>query len=127
MGGGRCGQIQADRALLQRGNGDLSVFQRQIQAAVARGGKQTVCAAQEKYILDEGNDIPAFVDLGVFTKDFKVVRSRYDKFRQVNRFIETVDDLFKDSVPKKLTVADFGCGKSYLTFFLYHYLTNVRK
>ena len=82
---------------------------------------------KKKYILDEGSDIPAFVDLGVFTKDFKVVRSMYDKFRQVNRFIETVDDLFKDSVPKKLTVADFGCGKSYLTFFLYHYLTNVRK
>lgn len=93
----------------------------------AEENKEQSAQHKKKYILDEGNDIPAFVDLGVFTKDFKVVRSMYDKFRQVNRFIETVDDLFKDSVPKKLTVADFGCVKSYLTFFLYHYLTNVRK
>ena len=82
---------------------------------------------QKNYIFKEGENIPAFVDLGIFTKDFKVVQSKYDKFKQINRFIEIVDDVFTDSSLSELTVLDFGCGKSYLTFFLYHYFANVKK
>lgn len=81
----------------------------------------------KNYILKEGEYIPAFVDLGVFTKDMKVVESKYDKFRQINRFVELIDDALKNFEGKNITVLDFGCGKSYLTFFIYHYLVEVRK
>lgn len=56
-----------------------------------------------------------------------MVQSKYDKYKQINRFIEIVDDVFADSSLSELTVLDFGCGKSYLTFFLYHYFANVKK
>ena len=52
---------------------------------------------KKNYIFKEGENIPAFVDLGIFTKDFKVVQSKYDKYKQINRFIEIVDDVFADS------------------------------
>lgn len=82
---------------------------------------------RKNYILNEGDDIPAFVDLGVFTKENKVVNSMFDKFKQINRFVEILDDYFKNCNKKQLTLLDFGCGKSYLTFFAYHYFTKVRK
>ena len=80
---------------------------------------------KKNYLLFEGEDIPPLVDLGVFSKDNKVIKSKYDKFRQINRFIEIIDEGIKEE--KSLTVADFGCGKSYLTFLLYYYLQQRRK
>ena len=82
---------------------------------------------RKNYILNEGDDIPALVDLGVFTKDNKVVNSMFDKFKQINRFVEILDDEIKQFDGKEITLLDFGCGKSYLTFIIYHYLTNVKK
>lgn len=78
---------------------------------------------KKRYILEEGEPIPFMVDLGVFTKEGKIVHSRYDKFRQINRFLEFIEDI-AGSLPKgrELTIVDFGCGKSYLTFAMYHYL-----
>ena len=81
---------------------------------------------QKQYLLREGENIPALVDLGVFTKDFKVVKSKYDKYKQINRFVELIDDAFQKSDKKELTILDFGCGKSYLTFILYYYFTVLR-
>ncbi|MBQ9481613.1 MAG: SAM-dependent methyltransferase [Clostridia bacterium] len=77
---------------------------------------------QKNYLIKEGEEVPALKDLGVFTAENKVAAPMRDKFRQINRFIETVDDALRDP-PAELTVLDFGCGKSYLTFLLYYYLT----
>ena len=81
---------------------------------------------EKQYILKEGEAILPLVDLGVFTKEGRVVHSMYDKFRQINRFTELVRDGLDAAALTQLRVLDFGCGKSYLTFILYHYLVHVR-
>lgn len=75
------------------------------------------------YILEEGKPIDFLVDLGVQTADGKIVKSKYDKFRQINRYLEFIEDIVKQ-LPRDRTVRiiDFGCGKSYLTFAMYYYL-----
>ena len=82
---------------------------------------------QKEYIFNEGENIPALVDLGVFTPDFKIVNSKYDKFKQINRFIEIVNDAFTNDTNENITILDFGCGKSYLTFIIYHYFAEIKK
>ncbi len=77
----------------------------------------------KRYILPEGTPVPFLVDLGVMTKTGEIVRKRYDKYRQINRFLEFIRDILPE-LPKDRTinVIDFGCGKSYLTFAMYYYL-----
>ncbi|MDO5519194.1 MAG: SAM-dependent methyltransferase [bacterium] len=77
----------------------------------------------KQYILPEGTQVPFLVDLGVMTKEGKIVQSKYDKYRQINRFLEFIEDVLP-SLPKDepVTILDFGCGKSYLTFAMYYYL-----
>ncbi len=81
---------------------------------------------EKAYILKEGENIPALVELGVFTPDFRIVKAKYDKYKQINRFIELVDDEFSKFNKKDITILDFGCGKSYLTFILYYYFAVKR-
>lgn len=77
----------------------------------------------KRYILNEGEPVPFLIELGIMNAEGKVLAKKFDKFRQINRFLEMVDDVLGD-LPKgrPLTIVDFGCGKSYLTFALYHYL-----
>ena len=82
---------------------------------------------QKEYIFNEGENIPALVDLDVFTPDLKIVKSKYDKFKQINRFIELVNDAFVNDTNENITILDFGCGKSYLTFIIYYYFAEVKK
>ena len=82
---------------------------------------------QKRYILEEGKFVPFLRDLGVMTKDGKIVRSRTDKFRQINRFLEFIEDILPQlDRDRELTILDFGCGKSYLTFAMYYYLHELK-
>ncbi|MCQ2549650.1 MAG: SAM-dependent methyltransferase [Lachnospiraceae bacterium] len=83
---------------------------------------------EKHYILEENKPIPCLVDLGIQTEDGKIKASKYDKFKQINRYLEFVEDILPH-LPKEKTlkILDFGCGKSYLTFALYYYLKIVKE
>lgn len=82
----------------------------------------------KKYVLPQDVPVPFLVDLGVQTSEGKIIHAKYDKFRQINRYLEFVHDILP-SLPRDrtLTIIDFGCGKSYLTFALYYYLKVMNK
>lgn len=82
---------------------------------------------KKKYILEPDRKVEFLMDLGVQTKEGKIVHAKYDKFRQINRFLEFIEDILPQ-LPKdrEVTILDFGCGKSYLTFAMYHYLRELR-
>lgn len=93
--------------------------------ALERGRKEIDLSHDRKkhYILEEGIPVPFLKDLGVMTEEGRVVRSKFDKFRQINRFLEFIEDILPElDRNRELTILDFGCGKSYLTFAMYYYL-----
>lgn len=81
----------------------------------------------KKYIIQEGKPVAFMIDLGVMGQDGKIIRTRYDKFRQINRFLEYIEDILpKLDKERELTIIDFGCGKSYITFAMYYYLKELK-
>ena len=82
----------------------------------------------KQYILQEGTVVPFLQDLGVMTSEGKIVRMKFDKFRQINRFLEFIEDILPQlDKNREVTILDFGCGKSYLTFAMYYYLHEMKK
>ncbi|MBS6643051.1 MAG: SAM-dependent methyltransferase [Clostridiaceae bacterium] len=82
---------------------------------------------KKRYVLEEGRPVPFLEDLGVMTPEGMVIRSRYDKFRQINRFLEFIEDILpRLDKSRETTIIDFGCGKSYLTFAMYYYLKELK-
>ncbi len=106
--------------VLSNGKGNITMISRKVKSE----RKVPLSHNRKKsYILEEGQAVPFLVDLGVMTADGKIVQKKYDKFRQINRFLEFVEDILVE-LPKgrEVTILDFGCGKSYLTFAMYYYL-----
>jgi len=116
---------------------ELTATSMQATVLVSKKGKVTIKKKQiqtekkvdlshnkaKKYILQEGTLVPFLVDLGVQTKEGKIVRSNYDKFRQINRYLEFIADIMPIlPTDRCINIIDFGCGKSYLTFALYYYM-----
>ncbi len=127
--------------LLAEGFTQLTAFtpQRELRLRVTKkGGVQFSAGAggapppkpghnrEKAHLIPEGTVVPALVDIGVMSADGRIIASKRDKYRQINRFIELVDDAVREPRPKRLRVVDFGCGKSSLTFLLYYYLTELR-
>lgn len=91
----------------------------------------------KNYIIPEGTPVPFLISLGVMTDKGRVIASKYDKFKQINRFLEYIDDILpsvlksieneNDGKMRPVRIADFGCGKSYLTFAVQYFLTNIKK
>lgn len=82
---------------------------------------------KKRYLLEEGMQVPFLQDPGVMTKEGKIVHSRFDKFRQINRFLEFIEDILPElEKDREITILDFGCGKSYLTFAMYYYLKELK-
>lgn len=78
---------------------------------------------KKQYILQEDVPVPFMVDLGIMSIEGKIIRSKYDKYKQINRYLEFIEDILPNfDKEKEIRIVDFGCGKSYLTFAMYYYL-----
>ena len=116
------------QALLQTEEADWQVLgDRVLRRPPTRPQADRAHDRKKRSLLEEGVPVPFLVELGVMTPDGQVKKARTAKFRQVNRFLELVDDVVPALAPDgRLRVVDFGCGKSYLTFALHHFLTELR-
>jgi len=125
----RRGELTALRKPASRSPENGIVQSSEIPAPVPASHNRT-----KRYILQEGIPVPFLFDLGVMTADGTVIKAKYDKFRQINRFLEFIADVLPDlrralgeDTSRVLTIVDFGCGKSYLTFAVYYYLSVLQK
>ena len=110
-------------------NGGRASVDKAKQSAQAEKRLQELAHNRKKqYILEENIPVGFLIDLGVQTPQGKIIHSAYDKFRQINRFLEFVEDILPALEDKEvIRILDFGCGKSYLTFAIYHYLHELKK
>lgn len=116
----------ADVALQQKPQGDWKITRRPPSKAPALS--LPLHNRTKQYLIPDGVPCPFLIEIGVMTPDGKVRAAKYDKFRQVNRFLELVNDVLTElPADRTLRVVDFGCGKSYLTFALHHLLTVIHR
>jgi len=116
--------VQVFLLISKKGNATVK-----IKKAQEREEENTIYLHNRKknYILEEGKPIPFLIDLGVMTKDGLIIKAKSDKFRQINRFLEYIEDILPNlDKEKELSILDFGCGKSYLTFAIYYYLKELK-
>ena len=108
--------------------GAVSLKRRRKEVQQETGERDLAHNRARRYILPEGEPVDFLVGLGVQTPQGQVVRSKYDKFRQINRYLEFIEDIL-DKLPsgRQVRIIDFGCGKSYLTFAMYYYLHQVQR
>ena len=112
--------------ILANKKGKITRLVKEIKKDECADVTQASASEGKNYIIKEGVPVPFLVVLGVMTAEGKVIASRYDKFRQINRFLEFINDVLPwcDNTP--LRIADFGCGKSYLTFAVHYFLTEIK-
>ena len=118
--------------LLTNKKGKTTELRKKLAVNTASAAPLKILPAKKKnYLLPEGTPVPFLVLLGIMNDEGKVISSRYDKFRQINRFLEFINDVLpelsdKTAAGEPIRIADFGCGKSYLTFAVHYFLTEVR-
>ncbi|MCQ2582553.1 MAG: SAM-dependent methyltransferase [Treponema sp.] len=102
--------------------------------SVAQSQNINTTSLGKKYLISENKPVPFLILLGVMNSEGKVIASKYDKFRQINRFLEFIDDTVNSlsktrswTSENPLRIADFGCGKSYLTFAVHYFLTEIKQ
>ena len=113
--------LQEEYSVLISKKGKVNVRKKK-RDKVAQQAKNYAHNKAKNYILQEGTAVPFLIDLGVMTREGRIVSAKSDKFRQMNRFLEFIEDILPQlAKDRELTILDFGCGKSYLTFAMYYY------
>ncbi len=122
---GQFAYVDGDGQVLCGSKGNMTVkYKKNVNA---REQKSLEHNKRKQYILEEGKPVGFLIDLGVMTKEGKIITSKYDKFKQINRFLEFIEDILPQlSDGREQTIIDFGCGKSYLTFAMYYYLRELK-
>ncbi len=110
----------------KKGKAAIKVRKEQKQQTGKKAGERLFHNRTKRCLLPEGRAIPFLIDLGVMTAEGKIINKKYDKYRQINRFLEFIEDVLPH-LPreKEVQILDFGCGKSYLTFAMYYYLREI--
>ena len=134
-----------ETTILANKKGEITTLKKKITGADSfsaqkNGGKNAGTAMNilsksanrtKNYLIPEGTPVPFLGLLGIMTPEGKIISSKYDKFRQINRFLEFLDDILPAVTGqikgRTLRIADFGCGKSYLTFAVHYFLTEIKK
>ncbi len=119
-------------SMLTSKKGKTTVLTKPKNTAAEKREKPFELNRRKSYIIAENNPVPFLTALGIMNADGKVFASKYAKFRQINRFLEYIDDILADltaagaGTERPLRIIDFGCGKSYLTFAIHYFLTGIK-